>query len=53
MRIHIRNQRNQTQGVFFLIGKSDESDQRTKILEYEIENSMISLLVTTLMRTKM
>ena len=37
MRIHIRNQRNQTQGVLFLIGKGDESDQRTKILENEIE----------------
>ena len=37
MRSHIRNQRGQTQGVFFLIGKSDESDQRTRILENEIE----------------
>ena len=37
MRSHIRNQKGQTQGVFFLIGKSDESDQRTRILENEIE----------------
>ena len=37
MRSHIRNQKGQTQGVFFLIGKSNQSDQRTRILETEIE----------------
>ena len=37
MRSHIRNQKGQTQGVFFLIGQSDPNDQRTKILEAEVE----------------
>jgi len=37
MRSHIRNQKGQSQGVFFLIGKSDPNDQRTKLLEDEIE----------------
>merc|ERR1711990_16542 len=37
MRSHIRNQRGQTEGIFFLIGRSDPKDQRTKILETEIK----------------
>ena len=37
MRSHIRNQRGQTEGIFFLIGRSDPNDGQTKILETEIE----------------
>ena len=37
MRSHTRNQKGQIQGVFFLVGKSNQSDQRTRILETEIE----------------
>ena len=37
MRSYIRNQGGQTEGIFFLIGRSDSNDQRSKTLETEIE----------------
>ena len=37
IRSHIRNQGRQTEGIFFLMGKSDPNDRRSKALEIEIE----------------